>query len=75
MGEALPGQLSKLPNNDILLYAIANYISTQGNELEGIGVLPDQEVHPTREALLQGKDLALMAAQRWIHEQGTTIKH
>ena len=68
-GEALPGQIEKLPNGDVFLYATANYISVHGNVLEGVGVTPDLEVWPTREALLGGHDLALEAAVRWIHSQ------
>jgi len=65
-GEALPAQLSTLPNGDVLLYATSNFIMADGDELEGVGVLPDIEVNHTRQALLQGRDLALEAAITWI---------
>lgn len=68
-GEALPGQFTTLPNGDVFLYATANFVSAGGSELEGVGVIPDIEVHPTREALLQGRDLALEAAVAWIRDQ------
>ena len=68
-GEALPGQFTTLPNGDVFLYATANFVSGGGKKLEGIGVIPDIEVHPTREALLQGRDPALEAAIAWIRDQ------
>jgi len=66
-GAALPSVIEKLPNGDGFQYAIANYISEGGKPLEGVGVIPDVEAAPTREALLQGKDPAVEAAVRWIH--------
>ena len=68
-GEALPGQFTTLPNGDVLLYATADFVSAGGKTLEGVGVIPDVEVHPTRQALLQGRDLVLEAAVAWIRRQ------
>ncbi len=68
-GEALPGQFTTLPNDDVFLYATANFVSAGGKKLEGVGVIPDIEVHPTREGLLQGRDPALEAAIAWIRDQ------
>ena len=51
-GAALPSIIEKLPNGDGFQYAFANYRSEGGEVLEGIGVTPDVEVVPTREALL-----------------------
>jgi carboxyl-terminal processing protease len=65
-GAALPSQFEKLPNGDGFQYAIANYISEGGQPLEGLGVAPDVETPPTRDALLAGKDPALDAAIGWI---------
>ena len=36
---------------------------------EGIGVVPDVEVRPTRRQLIDGKDPALDAAVVWIEKQ------
>jgi carboxyl-terminal processing protease len=66
-GAALIANVEKLPNGDGLSYAFANYISQGGEELEGVGVIPDVEVIPTREALLRGEDPALSAAIAWIN--------
>jgi carboxyl-terminal processing protease len=68
-GAALPSIIERLPNGDGFQYAIANYISQGGKPLEGIGVIPDEEVKPTRRQLLAGKDPALDAAIDWIHKQ------
>ena len=65
-GAALPSIIEKLPNGDGFQFAFAGYRSKNGKVLEGIGVTPDVEVSPTREALLQGRDLALEAAVAWI---------
>lgn len=61
-GAALPAQLKKLPNGDNFLYAVANYVSAGGDELEGKGVIPHIEAPLTRNALLAGRDPALEEA-------------
>ena len=68
-GAALPAAVEKLPNGDGFMYALGNYVAAGGDVLEGNGVIPDVEVYPTREALLEGRDLALEAAIDWIHTQ------
>jgi len=69
MGAALPSVVEKLPNGDGFQYAVANYVSHGGKTLEGYGVIPDEEVALTREALLAGRDPVLDAALQWIHAQ------
>lgn len=61
-GAALPATMSKLPNGDGFLHAIANYISAGGEPLEGVGAIPHFEVAPTREQLLAGRDVFLEKA-------------
>jgi carboxyl-terminal processing protease len=68
-GAALPSIIERLPNGDGFQYAIANYIAEGGQPLEGIGVIPDQEVKTTRHQLLEGQDAALDAAVDWIQKQ------
>ncbi|MGH9659057.1 MAG: S41 family peptidase, partial [Bryobacteraceae bacterium] len=68
-GAALPSAIERLPNGDGFQYALANYISEGGKPLEGIGVIPDEEARPSREALLDGRDAALEAALRWIRSR------
>jgi carboxyl-terminal processing protease len=66
MGAALPSVFIRLPNGDGFQYAIANYVSVGGVELEGNGVLPDEVVRPTRADLLADRDPALEAALNWL---------
>jgi len=66
---ALPSVITRLPNGDGFQYAVANYISEGGKALEGNGVVPDVEVHLTREALLAGHDSVVDAALDWIQTQ------
>jgi len=68
-GAALPSVIDRLPNGDGFQYAIANYISEGGNPLEGIGVIPDEVVRPTRGQLLDGLDPVMDAATHWIGKQ------
>jgi carboxyl-terminal processing protease len=65
-GAALPSMIEKLPNGDGFQYAVANYISEGGKVLEGVGVVPDVEVIPTRENLLKDGDPILEAARKWL---------
>jgi len=65
-GAALPSVFERLPNGDGFQYAIANYISEGGKQLEGAGVIPDQLAAPSRRELLAGHDTALDRALAWI---------
>lgn len=69
--QALPAMLERMPNGDLLMYAIADYTAPDGRRLEGAGVIPDRVVTPTRAALLAGGDPVLAAALQWID---TTIR-
>ena len=65
-GAALPSVFERLPNRDGFQYAIANYVSEGGKQLEGAGVIPDETAGPTRRDLLEGRDPALDRALAWI---------
>jgi carboxyl-terminal processing protease len=65
-GAALPSVFERLPNGDGFQYAIANYISEGGKQLEGAGVIPDETAGPSRQTLLEGRDPALDRALAWI---------
>jgi len=65
-GAALPSVFERLPNGDGFQYAIANYISEGGKQLEGAGVTPDETASPSRRELLEGRDPALDRAIAWI---------
>lgn len=64
-GAALPATLTRLPNGDFLLHAIAEFV-TGGRTLEGGGVQPDEPLTPTRADWATGHDRALEAACAWI---------
>ncbi len=68
-GAALAGSIEKLPNGDGFMYPYASFVTAGGHVLEGNGLIPDVEVKPSREALLQGKDPALGAAIEWIKKR------
>jgi carboxyl-terminal processing protease len=70
MGATLPSLAERLPNGDGFQYAFASYISRNGVELEGKGVIPDVATPLTRAALLEGRDPAVEAAVDWILKQG-----
>jgi len=69
-GAALPSMFERLPNGDGFQYAIANYISEGGKQLEGAGVIPDEIAGPSRRELLEGRDPALDRALAWIESDG-----
>jgi carboxyl-terminal processing protease len=58
--------VEKLPNGDGFQYPTARFEFPSGVVVEGVGVLPDVERHPTRETLLSGRDVVLDAAIQWI---------
>ena len=68
-GAALPSVVERLPNGSGFQYAFANYISNGGEVLEGNGVIPNERIELTRSSLLEGRDLVMEAAIRWIEEQ------
>lgn len=68
-GQALPAQLTQLPNGDVLYHAVADFTTPKGVRLEKDGVVPDVATPLTRESLLAGRDLALDAALGWIAGQ------
>lgn len=65
-GAALPSVIDKLPNGDGFQYAVANYVSQGGRQLEGLGVIPDVTIDGGRETLLAEGDPVLKAAVAWI---------
>jgi carboxyl-terminal processing protease len=66
MGQALPAQFMRLPNGDVLIYAFGDFVTSDGTRLEGRGVIPDEVVPLSRDALLAGRDPTLDAALAWI---------
>jgi carboxyl-terminal processing protease len=66
MGQALPASTRQLPNGDVLVYAVGDFVTSKGLRLEGDGVQPDETVRLTPAALAAGQDLVVDAALAWI---------
>jgi carboxyl-terminal processing protease len=66
MGQALPALTRTLPNGDVLMHAVGDYVTSTGRSLEGGGVVPDEVVPLSAEALSAGHDGAVDAALRWF---------
>lgn len=66
MGAVLPARMSRLPNDDVLYHAFADFTTAEGTLLEGRGVIPDERVIVARQDLLAGRDPVLDASIRWI---------
>lgn len=67
-GMALPSNMDKLPSGDVLLHAIADFVTSTGARMEQTGVIPDFEVKLSREDLLKGIDTPEQRAKDWIAE-------
>jgi len=65
-GAVLGSVVEKLPNGDGFQYPTARFDFSSGAVVEGVGVLPDEAIQPTRETLLSGRDVVLDAAIQWI---------
>lgn len=70
-GQALPSLATRLPNGDLLVYAIADFVAPGNRRLEGCGVAPDEVVLLDREGLLRGGDTVLDRARGWIWQAAT----
>jgi len=66
MGQALPALFDTLPNGDVFIHAWGDFVTGKGVRIEGRGVVPDEPVALTRDALLAGRDAPLRAALAWI---------
>ena len=65
-GADMDGDLTKLPDGSLFLYALGQPRTPKGFIVEGHGVKPDIEVDLTRKELLAGKDSQLQAAIDYI---------
>ena len=66
MGQALPAVTRRLPNGDVLMYAVGDFVTSTGQRLEGEGVLPDEPVALSPTSLAGGRDPVLDQALQWI---------
>lgn len=63
---ALPAVVERMPNGDLLMHAIADFLRPNGERVEGRPVMPESLVPLTREGLLAGRDEPREAALAWI---------
>jgi carboxyl-terminal processing protease len=61
-GATLPSAAKELPTGAILQYAFADFVTANGNVIEGNGVVPNVSVRLARRPLLAGRDPQLEAA-------------
>ncbi len=66
-GLALPSIVTKLPSGDAFQHATADYIREKGQRLEGLGVIPDENVLLDRNSLSEERDPVIDAAISWIN--------
>jgi carboxyl-terminal processing protease len=66
MGQALPASTRALANGDVLMYAVGDFVTSNGRRLEGAGVVPDVVAIPSRQSLAEGRDVVRDAALAWI---------
>jgi carboxyl-terminal processing protease len=67
MGQALPALTKNLPNGDVLLYAVGDFVTSDGRRVEGTGVVPDDVVPVDPAALAAGRDGRSQAIS-WIDQ-------
>jgi carboxyl-terminal processing protease len=65
-GQALPAMATRLPNGDVLMHVIADFVAPDGSRIEGRGVTPDERVALTIADARAGRDAPLEAAVAWI---------
>jgi carboxyl-terminal processing protease len=70
-GAVLASMVERLPNGDGFQFPTARFEFPSGAVVEGIGVVPDVEVRPTRATLLAGRDVVLEAAVQWIQQRSS----
>jgi carboxyl-terminal processing protease len=69
MGQALPAATRRLPSGDILMHVLGDFVTPTGVRVEGRGVVPDEIVPLSIEALRAGHDPDLDAALAWIDRE------
>jgi len=71
MGQALPAATRTLPNGDVLMHVLGDFVTPTGIRLEGTGVVPDVIVPVSVASLRAGHDGALEAALAWIDRRAS----
>lgn len=73
-GEALPSMTLNLPTGAVFIYPVSNFQSAKGRILEGNGVEPNYFVPLDRKSLLNGRDIQLDAAIKYLDEKLVVAK-
>ena len=68
-GNTLPSAIKKLPTGALFQYGFANYETSSGKHLEGLGITPDYTVTLSRKNLLRGIDPQLNTAMLRLREK------
>jgi len=68
-GNTLPSAIKELPTGAIFQYGLANFVTMNGNRLEGKGVEPDLIVKLSRRSLLSAGDPQLNSALSFLRAQ------
>jgi carboxyl-terminal processing protease len=66
MGEALPAETKRLPDGDVLMHVVGDFVTSTGRRVEGQGVVPDEAVALTAGSFKGAHDPDLDAALAWI---------
>lgn len=73
-GQALPAMATRLPNGDVLMHVVADFVAADGSQIEGRGVVPDELVPLTHVDVASGRDAPLEAAIGWIERARPTSR-
>lgn len=73
-GQALPAFHDLLPNGDVLYHPFADFVTSKGTRIEGMGVIPDVLIPLKRDDLLAKRDPPLEAAIAWIESRPSNAK-
>ncbi|HLL74942.1 MAG TPA: S41 family peptidase [Pyrinomonadaceae bacterium] len=65
-------RVTRLPHGGTVRYSIRAYVTPQGRDPEGTGVLPDESVPLLLSDLREGRDAPLEAAENWLRASART---
>ncbi len=66
MGAALPASTKVLPDGDVLMYVLGDFVTSTGQRVEGPGVTPNESIALTPAAFRAAIDPDLAAALAWV---------
>ncbi len=72
-GQSLPAYWTRLSTGAVMVYPIADFITSTGKSLEGTGLEPDHPIALDRKSLLQGADTQLNKALALIADESAFV--